>query len=235
VFGVQGGPKDFGGVSSSVGLTAIVAGADGAVSAPLALSSSSTASDPAVAVAANRPVVAWLDGGSSGSATSTVWVWDAWSATAPIVQVATGAYGAAPAVATDDRADALLTWVDAASKEVMASSSVGGGAFGAPTAVSADVTLSSPVATMDSQGTATIAWQPEQPTTSLGTQDVDLELGKGMHGVGARVLVMDADLVDGAAYAHSARHVGVSVVACEDGLETAGHERFSQGGGAPLA
>jgi hypothetical protein len=48
----------------------------------------------------------------------------------------------------------------------MAASSVGGGSFGAPTAVSADVTLSSPVATMDSQGTATIAWQPYEPTTS---------------------------------------------------------------------
>ncbi|MEA2198412.1 MAG: hypothetical protein QOJ25_2463 [Solirubrobacteraceae bacterium] len=164
VFAVQGGPKDFGGVSSSVGLAAIVAGAGGAVSPLLPLSSSSTALDPVVAVAANRPVVAWLD--SSGSATSTVWVWDAWSVSTPIVQVATGAYGAAPAVATDDRGDALVTWVDAAAKEVMAASSVGGGAFGAPTAVSADVTLSSPVATMDSQGTAKIAWQPYEPTTS---------------------------------------------------------------------
>jgi hypothetical protein len=166
VFGVQGGPKDFGGVSSSVGLAAIVASAGGAVSPPLPLSSSSTAWDPAVAVAANRPVVAWLDGGSSGSASGTVWAWDSWSATAPIVQVATGAYGEGLAVATDDRGDALVTWVDASSKEVMASSSLGGGAFGAPTAVSADVTLSSPVATMDSQGTATIAWQPEESTTS---------------------------------------------------------------------
>jgi hypothetical protein len=164
VVAVQGGPKDFGGVSSSVGLAAIVAGAGGAVSPLLPLSSSSTAVDPAVAIAANRPVVAWLD--SSGSASSTVWVWDAWSATAPIVQVATGAYDEAPAVATDDRGDALVTWVDAASKEVMAASSVGGAAFGAPTAVSSDVTLSSPVATMDSQGTATIAWQPEESTTS---------------------------------------------------------------------
>lgn len=166
VFGVQGGPKDFGGVSSSVGLAAIVAGAGGAVSPLLPLSSSSTAFGPAVAVAANRPVVAWLDGSSSGSASSTVWVWDAWAATAPIVQVATGAYWPPPAVATDDRGDALVTWVDASSKEVMAASSVGGGAFGAPTAVSADVTLSSPVATMDAQGTATIAWQPEESTTS---------------------------------------------------------------------
>jgi hypothetical protein len=180
VYGVQGGPKDFGGVSSSVGLAAIVAGADGAVSPPLPLSSSSTASDPAVAVAANRPVVAWLDRGSSGSSSSTVWVWDSWSATAPIVQVATDAYDEAPAVATDDRGDVVVTWVDASSDEVMASSSVGGGAFGAPTAVSTDIilsspvgtsvstdtTLSSPVATMDSQGTATIAWQPEESTIS---------------------------------------------------------------------
>ena len=165
VLDVQGGPKDFGGVSSSVGLSAIVADDDGVVSPPMLLSSSPLANDPGVALADNHPVAAWLDLGSSDSSQGELWVWDSWSSSAPVVPLSGDAYGA-PAVATDDRGDVVVAWVDASSHEVMAASSAGGGGFGAPVVVSPqesteDSSDNSPVATIDPQGTATIAWQAD--------------------------------------------------------------------------
>ena len=165
VFGVQNGPVDFGGVRSPVGLGLILAAADGGVSAPVLLTSSPDASAPAVAIGAEHPVVAWLDsaGGASG-----VWVWDSLSSSGPVAQELS-TDGAAPAVAADDRGDVIVTWVDGASHEVMASWSVAGGPFGAPEVLSAPEGIdTAPVATIDSQGTATIAWQANgQPASGL--------------------------------------------------------------------
>jgi hypothetical protein len=165
VFGVQDGPVDFGGVSSPVGLGLLVAGADGSVSAPILLTSSVNASAPAVAMAAGRPDVAWLDGtGGLGD----VWVWDSPSSSGTAAQELS-TDGGEPAVAADDRGDVVVAWVDSASREVMASWSVAGQPFGAPEVVSApESNENAPVVTIDSQGTATIAWPAEsQPPPAL--------------------------------------------------------------------
>jgi len=166
VFGVQDGAVDFGGVRSSVGLGLFVAGPDGGIAGPVLLSSSATANEPAVAIGAGRPVVAWLDQGAAAGQRS-VWVWDSLSSITPGAQQLS-ANGVSPAVAADDKGDVVVAWVDGSSREVMASWSIAGGAFGAPEVVSpGESTEYSPVATMDAQGTATIAWQAEGPA---GTQ-----------------------------------------------------------------
>jgi hypothetical protein len=167
VYGTRAGAPDFSGLPNGVGLSIVVAGSDGRVSAPAWLTTSPTATAPSAALASNEEaVVAWSDKGAA-PLHGSVWV-GLRSASGDLVtpQLLSGDAlgGVPPAVAADGRGDAVVAWVDGESREVMASLRSPGGAFGPAMVASPQESSSYPLAvTMDPSGTATLAWRADGP------------------------------------------------------------------------